>query len=62
MDPKFWLDKWSSNQIGFHENKVHNLLRAIGILLGERRMTKCLCHYVANHLIYYGSERDTTLS
>ena len=34
MDPKFWLDKWSSNQIGFHENKVHNLLMAYWHSLG----------------------------
>ncbi len=26
MEQKFWLDKWASNQIGFHENSVHPLL------------------------------------
>ena len=36
MDPKFWLDKWSSNQIGFHEDKVHNLLIANWNSLGGK--------------------------
>ena len=26
MDPKFWHDKWASNQIGFHEEVYHPLL------------------------------------
>ena len=26
MDPKFWHDKWKSNQIGFHEDRFHPML------------------------------------
>lgn len=26
MEAKFWLDKWSKNEIGFHEQRVHPLL------------------------------------
>ena len=27
MEADFWLDKWQRNEIGFHENEVHPLLR-----------------------------------
>ena len=36
MDPEFWLNKWSSNQIGFHEASVHNLLKNWWPSLGGR--------------------------
>lgn len=26
MDAKFWLDKWTANQIGFHEDHAHPML------------------------------------
>jgi thiopurine S-methyltransferase len=26
MDPQFWLDRWTTNDIGFHQKSVHDLL------------------------------------
>lgn len=38
MDHKFWLDKWANNQIGFHENSVHPLLKTYWpSVVAERR-------------------------
>ncbi|MEQ8660123.1 MAG: thiopurine S-methyltransferase, partial [Gammaproteobacteria bacterium] len=40
MEPDFWLDKWASAQIGFHEPHPHPLLVAhwasLGLATGAR--------------------------
>jgi len=40
MEPDFWLDKWASDQIGFHEAAPHPLLvahwQALGLVPGAR--------------------------
>ena len=59
MEPKFWIDRWEENRIGFHEDVFHPVLCKYWDTLS---IDLSVPVFVPDHLSVYGDQATRFLS